>query len=133
MAIFHSDYIRNISKVSIGVLIAQSLSILAAPILTRLYSPAEFGIFSVYVSVVLTIEVCACLRYEMTIVLAEKESNARCLFWLSSVIMTMASILVGVVVIAVYFITKNEIIPLIKWNDLFLLMPLSFLPFQWLM
>ncbi|NLN99062.1 MAG: oligosaccharide flippase family protein [Bacteroidales bacterium] len=125
MAIFHSDYIRNISKVSIGVLIAQSLSILAAPILTRLYSPAEFGIFSVYVSVVLTIEVCACLRYEMTIVLAEKESNARCLFWLSSVIMTMASILVGVVVIAVYFITKNEIIPLIKWNDLFLLMPLS--------
>lgn len=124
MSLFRSEYIRNISKVSIGVLIAQALSVLLSPIITRLYSPEEFGLFSVYVSIVLIIEVCACLRYEMTIVLAEDNTKAVNILWLSIGIMTIASIVVGVFVVAFYILSDSELL-FFKWNNLYWLMPIS--------
>ena len=125
MNLFRSEYIRNISKVSIGVLIAQTLSILLSPIITRLYSPSEFGVFSLYVSIVLVIEVCACLRYEMTIVLAEDEEKASRLFWLSSLIMSLISILVAIVVLCLFVISRYQILSFSFWNEIYILMPLS--------
>lgn len=125
MKIFRSEYVKNISKVSIGVLIAQSLSILLSPIITRLYSPSEFGVFSVYLSIVLVIEVCACLRYEMTIVLAENDEKAHSLFWLSVLIMFAISMAVAIIVLLIYLVSRLGLFQNAFWNVLYGLMPLS--------
>ncbi len=46
------------------------------PAITRLYSPADFGEFGVYMFVVNAIQVIACARYEMAVVLADDDREA---------------------------------------------------------
>lgn len=60
------------SASSIGPLIA----ILASPLLTRLYSPDEFGVFSVFVAILSLILVVSGLRYELAIPLPRSHSSA---------------------------------------------------------
>lgn len=54
----------------------QFLAILAAPILTRLYSPEDFGLLAVYASLLSLIGVLASLRYELAIPLPESDEEA---------------------------------------------------------
>jgi O-antigen/teichoic acid export membrane protein len=52
---------------SIGTAFAQLIPIAITPILTRLYSPAEFGVVSAYMAVASILSVVATGRYEMAI------------------------------------------------------------------
>ncbi len=64
-----------------GTLGGQCLILLSAPVLSRLYSPTDFGIFGVFVSLIATGCTIGTLRYDMAIVLANKRSMIRTLFW----------------------------------------------------
>ena len=66
-----------------GTTFAQALMILVAPILTRLYSPEDFGVYALYTSILGIIAVVACWRYELAIVLPEKDEDAANLLVLS--------------------------------------------------
>ena len=57
--------------------------ILVAPILTRLYSPEDYGISALYGSILGIFAVVACWRYELAIVLPEKDEDAANLLVLS--------------------------------------------------
>lgn len=59
-----------------GTALAQLIGVLASPLLTRLYSPAEFGIFSVYTTVVTILCTVGCLRYELAVMLPRRSSTA---------------------------------------------------------
>jgi O-antigen/teichoic acid export membrane protein len=54
---------------------AQLVTILAAPVLTRLYSPSDYGIYSVAVSI-LILTVVTCLRYDFAIPLPKDDVTA---------------------------------------------------------
>lgn len=56
---------------------ATAVNVLIAPILTRLYTPEEFGSFAAFVSVGAIVAVGAQGRYELAIVLAESRKEAR--------------------------------------------------------
>ncbi|MDQ2914197.1 MAG: oligosaccharide flippase family protein, partial [Chloroflexota bacterium] len=56
---------------------AQVLNVLAAPVVTRLYTPAEFGIFAVFISMLSIAVVPASLRYEAAIPLPNDDDTAR--------------------------------------------------------
>ena len=47
-----TPYNRNIFSVAIGTIFAQIISILISPILTRIYTPEDFGIYGIYMSIV---------------------------------------------------------------------------------
>lgn len=64
-----------------GSLGGQCLLLLAAPVLSRLYSPTEFGVFGVFFSLVATGTTIGSLRYEMAIVLARRPATIQRLFW----------------------------------------------------
>ena len=55
---------------------AQVLTVLAAPLLTRLYSSEDFGFLSVYTSLLALIGVISSLRYELAIPLLEDDGEA---------------------------------------------------------
>ena len=55
---------------------AQFILIICSPILTRLYSPEAFGIFTIFISITAILSVVATLRYELAIVLPEKKIDA---------------------------------------------------------
>lgn len=81
-----------------GAAFAQALSLLAAPILTRLYVPEEYGAFALYLSVLLLLLVVATLRYELAIPLPEDDVAAAHLLALALVVALGASLLFGAAV-----------------------------------
>jgi O-antigen/teichoic acid export membrane protein len=59
-----------------GTTIAQAIPIAISPILTRLYTPEDFGMFALYMSVASVISVVATGRYELAIMLPKKDEDA---------------------------------------------------------
>jgi O-antigen/teichoic acid export membrane protein len=69
---------------------AQLLPLLIGPLLTRLYSPAEFGLYHLFAAVAANVAVVACARYEFALPLARDsreadELRALCLWLLVAV------------------------------------------------
>ncbi|MBC7799193.1 MAG: oligosaccharide flippase family protein [Gemmatimonadaceae bacterium] len=62
-----SAFFRNVSVMLAGSVIGQMTSVVLSPVLTRLFSPAEFGVLGVFTAVLTIIVVMASLRYEMAI------------------------------------------------------------------
>ena len=77
------SFIRNVVTLMTGTTFAQALMILVAPILTRLYNPDDFGVYALYTSILGILAVVACWRYELAIVLPEKDEDAANLLVLS--------------------------------------------------
>ncbi|HMO15177.1 MAG TPA: oligosaccharide flippase family protein [Pirellulaceae bacterium] len=69
---FRGDAVRLIA----GTVIAQSIVVVTMPFLTRLYEPEMFGDSAFFLSIILIIGVLSCLRYELAIVLPDKDSAA---------------------------------------------------------
>jgi O-antigen/teichoic acid export membrane protein len=59
-----------------GTLISQALPFVSAPLLTRLYLPNDFGTFALYTAVASLAAIIVTGRYEMAIVLPERDSDA---------------------------------------------------------
>lgn len=66
----------NVLKLSGGAAVAQAITILTLPILSRLFTPAAYGTWQVFSAVVLILSTIACLRYEMAVVLPEQDEEA---------------------------------------------------------
>ncbi|MEX8494368.1 lipopolysaccharide biosynthesis protein [Sphaerotilus sp.] len=59
-----------------GGALAQALPLLLGPLLTRLYTPDEFGAFHLFAAVATNLAVVACGRYEFALPLARGDSEA---------------------------------------------------------
>ncbi|PJD96591.1 MAG: hypothetical protein CK426_08070 [Legionella sp.] len=66
----------NILVAISGTTIAQLLPILITPLLTRLYSPTDFGIFSLYLGIVSICSVIVSARYELAIMQSKSDKEA---------------------------------------------------------
>lgn len=80
------SFAKNVVTLMTGTTFAQALLILVAPILTRLYSPDDFGVYALYTSVASIITVFACLSYDYAIVLPKKDDEAANVLGLSILI-----------------------------------------------
>lgn len=70
------EFLTHISTMFAGNISAQLLALLTAPIITRLYSPSDFGAMSVVTSIISVVSIVACLRYERAIMLPKNDSEA---------------------------------------------------------
>jgi O-antigen/teichoic acid export membrane protein len=59
-----------------GTSIAQAIPIAISPILTRIYTPEDFGVFALYMSIASILSVVATGRYELAIMLPKKDEDA---------------------------------------------------------
>lgn len=88
-----NTFIRAVSTLAGGTIGAQALMILAAPALTRLYSPEDFGLLAVYTSLLSISVVVASLRYELAIPLPNTDSEAANVVVLSLVMVLITTLL----------------------------------------
>lgn len=95
-----SPFARGVSVLLGGTVSAQMLLVLASPLLTRLYSPEDFGLLAVYASLLAMIGVIACLRYELAIPLPEDEQEAANVAALSLLIAFVIAMLSALIVVA---------------------------------
>ena len=89
-------FARSVAILAGGTALGQAPVLLASPVLTRLYSPEDFGVLAVYVSILSTLVVVASLRYEMAIPLPESEETAANLLVLSLATVVGMSLLFSV-------------------------------------
>jgi O-antigen/teichoic acid export membrane protein len=77
---------------------AQAIALAAAPLISRAYDPAAFGRFAVITAVIALLLPLASLRYELAIVLPEKEEQAIELLALCLILVAASSLAIAVLV-----------------------------------
>lgn len=76
-------FVRNLIRVSVGNISAQAISILSVPLITRLYSPTSYGVFSVFLAIAATLYPVVTLRFNAAMMLPDDENTAYNLFILA--------------------------------------------------
>ncbi|MBE0492599.1 MAG: oligosaccharide flippase family protein [Sulfurospirillum sp.] len=87
-----SEFSRNVLTLMTGTTIAQAIPIAISPILTRIYSPEDFGVFALFISIVGIMAVVSTGKYEMSLMLPKKDTFAYQLLILSGIIVLISSI-----------------------------------------
>ena len=93
-----NSFARGVSVLVGGTAGAQLISVLAAPLLTRLFTPDDFGLLAVYASLLALMGVVSSLRYELAIPLPEDDVEAANIAVLSLLLVALTTMLSGVVV-----------------------------------
>lgn len=70
-----SNFLINTLKLSTAPLVTQLLSFFLMPLITRLYTPSDFGVFNIFSSYVAVLAVFCGLGYHQAIVLPKKDSG----------------------------------------------------------
>lgn len=81
--LLHSSYARNIITLVSGASLSQVILLLITPILTRIFTPDDFGIYASFFAVVSILVLLVTGRYEIAILLPKKASEALQLFLIS--------------------------------------------------
>ena len=100
-----SGFSKSLITLLSGTTIAQAISLLISPVLSRLYTPHEFGVVGTFLSIVAAITLISSFRYEIAIVLPKKEDVAINILALAAFITIGVSILslMGVLLFVFFF------------------------------
>ena len=109
-----------------GTTIAQAIPIAISPILTRIYTPEDFGIFALYIGIVSFIAIVATARYEMAIVLPKSEKEAMNILALS-ILITLSIVFVITFIILFFKETILNTLNADSLGNILYLVPLSIL------
>lgn len=85
-ALTGSSIVRDVLKLVSGTLGGRLIALAALPLVTRLYSPQDFALLAVYLSLLNLCSVGACLRFDAAIPVAKSDEDAAQLLVLSLLI-----------------------------------------------
>lgn len=102
--ILHSELVRNSAKLLSANVVAQAIGLIVYPILTRLYSPADFGLLNLFLSIGGVFALLSTAEYQYAIVLPKEDKEAR------TVIYVCIKLLVCVVVFLLLSVTQSSYI-----------------------
>ncbi|MDZ7795659.1 MAG: oligosaccharide flippase family protein [Candidatus Marinimicrobia bacterium] len=106
------EFSKNVLTLMTGTTIAQAIPVAISPILTRLYTPEDFGVAALYMAIATIIGSVATARYELAIMLPEKDDDALNIAALGLYIATILSVFLLILVI-----TFNQAICNLLNND----------------
>jgi len=121
--IFKSEFLSNIFTLLSGATIAQIIALITIPILTRIYSPEDFGFIAIYLSIANIITSISAGRYELAIMLPKKKESALAIFTGSFKIIVIIS-LTSFLAIVILKSFDNKVSSFIE-PSYFYLLPLS--------
>lgn len=95
----NTKYVKDIFTAFTGTSISQIIPILAAPILSRIYTPSDYGLLGIYMSITAILFVFVTFQYSQSIILTktkEEEINtlALCLIFILSFTFLTATLLI---------------------------------------
>lgn len=119
-----SRFARDTLTLTMGTTLAQAIPIAISPILTRLFTPADYGVFALYGAIVGLLSVAATGRYELAIMLPDSDADADGLVMLSA----MIACGLGLVLLLVMVLFHGQILALLGHPEIggwLYVMPLS--------
>lgn len=111
--IISDGLLKNILLVSGGTVLAQLINILSQPLITRLYNPSQYGMLTIFSSVLLIFRF-ATLSYEEAIPIAKNDDEAYNLV----VIAHSLVLFIAFLFIALYFYNGDYILKLLEAQDM---------------
>jgi len=109
-----SDFSRNVLTLITGTIIAQALPIAISPILTRIYTPSDFGVLALFVAFASVFGTIANARYELAIIIPKSEKEALSIFILGIIIAFFLSLILLIIVLLFH----NEIVTLLDNEEI---------------
>lgn len=119
---FKGDVLRLMT----GAGLAQFITMLASPVTTRLYAPDAYGVAAMFTSILGIVSVLACMRYELSIVIATDDQEAANQLGLS----ISLALLVALFLTFILILTGPEILQVLNMPELapyLLLIPVGIL------
>jgi len=115
-----TSFAADVLKLASGTTIAQVLTVIASPLLTRLYAPDAFGLLTLFTSITGILKAISCLRYELAIVLPQSDEEGANVLGGSLLVVILVTGISALTVI----LGKTPLLRLLKAADL--------APFLWL-
>jgi O-antigen/teichoic acid export membrane protein len=119
-----SEFTKHVWTLLTGTASSQLIMIAFSPVLTRLYTPEEFGIFAIFLSSVGLISAAAAGRYEYAILKPKKYFESLSLLLLSVLLITIVS-LISLVVILFFFDEINHLMHMENYQYILFLVPIT--------
>lgn len=94
---FKSDFIKNVSTLVSGTVIAQAIPIVLTPILSRIYSPKDFGFYGFYLSILGVLTVIASGRYHLALFITKNTAKTIYVFKTTVVVSLFFSAFISIV------------------------------------
>ncbi|WP_057290012.1 lipopolysaccharide biosynthesis protein [Noviherbaspirillum sp. Root189] len=91
----NSGFLRSVYVLVSGTVASQMILLLAAPLLTRLYSPQDFGLLAVFIAFLMFMSAVVSLRYEQAIPLPEDARAGAALLVLSMAMAVLVATLLA--------------------------------------
>jgi O-antigen/teichoic acid export membrane protein len=92
--------LRSVGILVGGSAISQGIVVAALPIVTRLYTPSDFSVLAVFMSLLSIICVAACLRFDIAIPIPQTDSDAINILGLALLSTVLVSSLVAICILA---------------------------------
>lgn len=94
-----NQFARGVGVLIGGTVGAQALMVFISPLLTRLYSPSDFGLLTIYMGLLSLFTVISSLRYQLAIPLPESDEEAALITLLSLFVVLCISLLSSLIVL----------------------------------
>lgn len=94
-----SEFNKNVAILMSGTMLAQLIPLLLTPILTRLFTPEEFGGYSIYIAVVALASIFATGRYDMAILIPKLNKQAVLIAEISMLLNVLISLVFLIVIL----------------------------------
>jgi len=108
-----SEFLKNVATLITGTVLAQLIPILLLPILSKIYTPEEFGTFTIYISIIGMLAAAGNLKYEGAVVLPDSDRDASALV-IGGIIV---SFLFSSLWLVIFFLFGNQIINLFNFSS----------------
>jgi len=94
-----SDFVHNVLTLLTGTTVAQAIPIAISPILTRIYTPDDFGLLTLFIGISFIFGSIANAKYEQVIMLPKKDEDAINIFALGLIITSILTIFLFLIII----------------------------------
>ncbi len=126
-ALHFNELFRNTLTLLTGTGLGQIIPLVASPLLTRLYNPSQFGVYTIFYSIASTLALVATWRYEMAIVLPEEKEHADSLVVLSFIATLLTTIAAGIVCFLLYVFSHQALTTIQPWINFLPWIPVTIL------
>jgi O-antigen/teichoic acid export membrane protein len=125
-----NKFLINVLKIASGSTAANIILLLASPFLTRIYTPVEFAALALFTSVTSVLYVSSTGRYELALMLPDKEEDAINILVLSMILPIIFAFLVILILVNINY-QDWQLFEDIKIEGWFNLIPLSIILYAW--
>ncbi len=105
--LFKKKFVKDVSTLATGLIIAQGITFLLTPIVARLYLPEHYGSVALFLSVTVIFTQVGSLRYEQAICLPRSDEDSLELVNLSIIILVLFCLIFFLLVVLVRFVLPD--------------------------